>query len=122
MKRLLLIFLMAVAGLFADVSVSQAQTYLAPAGGITVKDLAVRTDGWVLVTFVEPISNLTVCGTWDAGAISYSSFMFLDMSTPTGKQVYASLLGASLTGHKLSGVGVSIATNNCYLLHVRISQ
>lgn len=123
MKKFLMISLIFIAGSLAGAPESQAQTYLAPAGGITVKDLGVRTDGWVLVTFAESIPELTACGTWTSGAVSYPNYMFLDMTTSTGKQVYGSLLAASLTGHKLAGVAVNIGgTNACYLIHAKISS
>src|SRR3954464_13512582 len=98
-----------VAGLFADVPVAHAQTFLTPSGGITIKDLAIRNDGWAIVTFAESLPELSSCGTWSTGSVSYNQFMFIDLvNTSTGRQLYASVLAASLAGRKLVSVGVNI--------------
>jgi len=48
--------------------------------------------------------------------------MWIDMLyASTGKQLYASVLAASLAGRKIVSVGVSIASMNCYLQHVRLA-
>ena len=124
MKRILSIVLVGAAGFLAHAPVGYAQvTYLMPAGGVTVKDIVARNDGWAIVTFVEPLSELDVCGTAVYGPNSYTRFVWIDLVTvPTGKQLYSSVLAASLAGRKLMGLTVDIhGVQNCYLQHVRIA-
>jgi hypothetical protein len=116
-----LTLLIGVAGL-SGAPAGHAQTFLTPPGGLTVKDLVVRADGWGLVTFVEPLSEMAPCGTVVYGPNTYTQFMWIDMlNTTTGRQLYSSVLAASLAGRKIVSAGVSIASQNCYLQHVRLA-
>lgn len=100
-------------------ALAQARIYATPAGGMTVKNVVMRKDGYAFFTVVETVSELSSCPAWVHGPTSYAQPLWIDMAQPSGKQLYASVLAASLTGKKIAAVSFDLSTD-CWVFVVRI--
>ena len=123
-KGLVLGLLLAV-GVLATQSAT-AQTYnFSPPGGMTVKNVVVRKDGWAFVTFVESFPEIASCTGRTYGSVVYPTAMWVDMTAgaPAGKQTYATLLAARILGYKVEGVTFvqNSAPGDCDLQVVRLA-
>ena len=79
--------------------------YVTPPGGLTIKDLVVYRSGWAVVTFVEPLSEISGCTPAGSGSTVWPQALWIDMrataDAASGKQVYATALTAKLLGKKV---------------------
>jgi hypothetical protein len=121
MKRTMWPFLISAALMLVPLRPALAATFVAPAGGLTVKALHLRKDGWAMVTFVESVSQLNGCAPYVYDT-TYTQPVWIEIgTTETGKQLYASLLVASVVGRKIMSVGFEFNANGeCYLHNLRL--
>ena len=114
-----------VAGVFAGAAVpfggALAQSYAAPAGGLTIKNVVARKGDWAFITFVESMSDFNSCSAVAFGSVSYTQPMWIDTTNSGGRQIYASALAAWLAGRKVEGVNVNLMGTWCELVGLRMA-
>lgn len=106
-------------------ALSQAENFLVPAGGLTVKDLIVRNSGWAFVTFQEDTPELNVCEPTTFGNVTYAHPLWLEFSgtyqnAQAAKITYATLLAAYMTGRKVAAVNWRKVSTWCDAFTVRM--
>jgi len=115
MKILIACFLSIAGFLGSEAAVAQTQiVFLTNPGGITVKDVVVKDNGWVLLTFVEHFSQLNSCPSITWGAAFYPNAVWINSAFTGAKQLHLTALSASLTGRKVQIATVDVA-NPCVL-------
>ena len=125
-KGLILGLLLAVGILATQTAAAQSTYNISPPGGMTIKNVVLRKDGWGFVTFVESFPEIANCTGRTYGSVAYMGALWIDMTSggPTGKQIYASALSAWMLGKKLEGVTFvqNFNPGDCDLQVIRLVQ
>jgi hypothetical protein len=120
MRTFVLASLLAAALLGPSVASAQ-QVFLRPPEGITLSNVMLRRDGWAFVTFVDAYPETSTCGTVTYGSVAYQRVVWIEMAANAGKQLYATMLTALVTGKKLEGAVITTG-GDCDLYSVRLAQ
>jgi hypothetical protein len=99
-------------GLLVSTSAFAQWVYITPPGGVAIKSIQPREDGWVMVTFVDTYPELAGCPNVPMGAVP----------NPGAKYIYAAVLSASLTGKKLRQITISGVPGGCMLVNVTTAE
>lgn len=108
-----------IAGLLLGCS-ALAQTVVVPSGGVTIKSITTRADGFVGVQFVEPISEITACPSSAYGTPFMATPVWVNNSAGS-KTLITTLLLAHATGRKIESFAFT-AGQWCEFFHVRLAQ
>ena len=116
-----------VVAFFLSMSASaQVLTPITPANGLTIKTVVALPYGNVAVVLNEALS--VTCPSWSwSGSPNFASPLWLELTStnlPSAKQMYATVLSASLTGKKLSTIWIyqAAAGQSCYLVGVTVDS
>lgn len=110
-------------GLFVSESAFGQWIYITPPGGVAIKSIQPREDGWVMVTFVDSYPELASCPSVPMGGVPNANPVWINPATGVGaKQIYATTLLASVTGKKLRQVTIVYQSGGCMLVNVTTSE
>jgi len=106
-------------------SSASAQTIIEPAASVAIENLIVDGQGFATVVFADSIPLLDqVCTTLPVNGQTQQlvgrRFIYVRLTTPSGKQMYNSLVIAQQLGRKVKGFSVTNPTGGwCEMYSVR---